>query len=385
MSKVLLYAEGWGRGGIERFIMNVLPRLRADGNEFSVFTTHAWAHAYDDQVRALGGTVSTIFDGFKPGLARRMAVSTAAWRARIQSWHPDVVHCNIMNGMGLQYVAIARAEGVPVRIAHSHNTAFGSSHALVKSVFHAYGRARWASAATVRLACNEQAGCYLFGSSPFELMPNGTDVARFRFSSEARSTVRGAFGISDETLAFGNVGRISEAKNPTYLVDVLRELLALGVDAVLVLVGAGELDQAVRAAAEQAGLSDRLVMPGATDTPEHALAALDAFVLPSTFEGTPMAVVEAASCGCPLVLSDALPDCGLPVADGARMPVGDARAWAEAVRAAAAKTDPGTRAAAWRTVAGGPYDARTSAERMLRLYAGAPMRPDSGCRQKDAT
>ena len=52
-----------------------------------------------------------------------------------------------MNGMGFLYSEVAQKHGVPVRVVHSHNSAFGSGQAVVKAVMHSFGRAAFGGSA----------------------------------------------------------------------------------------------------------------------------------------------------------------------------------------------------------------------------------------------
>jgi glycosyltransferase involved in cell wall biosynthesis len=77
----------------------------------------------------------------------------------------------------------------------------------------------------------------------------------------------------------------------------------------LLFVGAGHLADAVKAAAEQLGIADRVELTGLIPRDEvyQRLQAADLFVSPSYGEGLPIAVLEAMACRRPVVLSDIAP------------------------------------------------------------------------------
>src|SRR5207244_2299457 len=92
---------------------------------------------------------------------------------------------------------------------------------------------------------------------------------------------------------------------------------------------------ALRAAVEAAPFRDRVRLAGWLDGPavEAVLHDADAFVLPSTFEGLPVAATEALKHGLALLVSD-IPGLHDVVDDGVnghRLPIGDAAAWSSAI------------------------------------------------------
>ncbi len=98
-------------------------------------------------------------------------------------------------------------------------------------------------------------------------------------------------------------GRFEQEKNLPNLIDALA--LVLGErDALALFCGTGALEAEVRARVQSHGLGDRIHFLGFTDTLWSLMKRADVMVAVSWFEGHPNVVLEAAACGCPLVLSD---------------------------------------------------------------------------------
>lgn len=134
----------------------------------------------------------------------------------------------------------------------------------------------------------------------------------------------------------------------------------------LIILGKGSQHGALRAQIAAAGLEDRVDMPGHVVDVLPYMARADLFVMPSRWEGFPLALVEALGCGCPVVATD----CPGGSADmlargrlGALVPPAAPDALAQAMAATlAAPGDPAPRlAAALR------YNAERAAERYLAL------------------
>ncbi len=140
------------------------------------------------------------------------------------------------------------------------------------------------------------------------------------------------------------VGRLDEQKAH----DVLLDALALATKTLptwrLLVVGRGELEEPLRARAEQLGIGSRVTWCGQVDDPFVYYRAADVFALPSRHEGMPNALMEAMASGLPVIVSDASPG-PLELVEhdktGLIVPVNDAAALAVALESLA--NDPGTR------------------------------------------
>jgi glycosyltransferase involved in cell wall biosynthesis len=113
----------------------------------------------------------------------------------------------------------------------------------------------------------------------------------------------GALGVGQGVPVVLFAGRFGPEKNLEALVAALVRVPAQ-ICGVAVLAGEGPLRPAIARAAHQAGLGQRVVIPGYLPDLWAWMKRAHAFVLVSTFEGRPNVVLEAMACGCPLVVSD---------------------------------------------------------------------------------
>jgi glycosyltransferase involved in cell wall biosynthesis len=98
-------------------------------------------------------------------------------------------------------------------------------------------------------------------------------------------------------------GRLDAAKNLSNLIDALVSVTR-SQNAIALLCGEGPLESEVRERIESAGAGARIRLLGFKDCIWSLMKRADVFVCSSWFEGESNAVLEAAACGCPLVLSD---------------------------------------------------------------------------------
>lgn len=113
-----------------------------------------------------------------------------------------------------------------------------------------------------------------------------------------------AIALPDRAPVLATVGALIPRKGQRLVIDALTRLPD---DTVLLLVGRGEDEAALRAQARSNRVAERVHFLGALDHDllPLVLSAADAMVLPSASEGLANAWVEALACGTPLVITDA--------------------------------------------------------------------------------
>lgn len=163
------------------------------------------------------------------------------------------------------------------------------------------------------------------------LVNNGIDASLFAAADRTRA--RQALGLPQDEHVILFVGRLEARKGVFDLLDAF-ERVRQRVDARLVLVGDGVAMPRVGAAAGRG----RIRVVGARPHREVAqwMAACDLLVLPSWMEGTPNVILEALSCGRPVVATGVggIPDVVADERAGILVPPRDAAALADAIVAA---------------------------------------------------
>jgi glycosyltransferase involved in cell wall biosynthesis len=142
---------------------------------------------------------------------------------------------------------------------------------------------------------------YRFPARKAVTIHNGIDPERFQPSGEHRSATRRAWGIPEDALVFGAVGRLDNLhKGYEVAVELFAELTRMlpSRDLRLVLVGEGPDGPSLKALAARLGVAHLVCFPGFTSRSWEVYPALDIFVMPSRMEGLPHALAEAMACGC---------------------------------------------------------------------------------------
>lgn len=139
------------------------------------------------------------------------------------------------------------------------------------------------------------------GADPgrIEVCRSGIDVSKLDLNPQARQQARDAMGLLPEVPVIVFAGRICEQKRPLLLADILQALVARGTDFQALIIGDGELRQALEDRLSTAKLLPRVRILGTVghDAWLQALAASDVFLLPSKYEGISVALIEAMGMG----------------------------------------------------------------------------------------
>lgn len=295
MMRVLHVVSVMDMGGMENYIMNLYRKIDRTELQFDFLVHHGRRGVFEDEIEALGGHVyhTTLMDDFN--LIRYLRKLDELFR----STQYRIVHGHL-GSTAFFYLGAAERHGVPARILHSHcpghpNTIKG----YIKHILFHFSPIH----ANVRLACSTPAGEYQFRKAPFEVVPNGIDVERFRFSEQSRREVRSELDLEGRFVV-GHVGRFYYEKNHPYLLRIFRALRERVPDAVLLLLGDGALLEQTKAQARSMGLEDSVRFMGVIRDCAPYYQAMDAFVLPSIYEALPLTGIEAQCAGLPCLFSE---------------------------------------------------------------------------------
>lgn len=288
-------------GGAESRVMELYRALDKTKVQFDFLVHTDQEGQYDQEIRSLGGSIYSVprFRGLN-----LLSYKRALLRF-FQENHAFAAVQGHMTSTAAIYLPIAKKAGIPVTIAHARSAGVDRG---VKGTVTKLVRAPLKYRADYCFTCSAEAGEAVYGRAWVQqgnvwTIPNAIDTRRFLFDASVRSQVRSELGLSDK-FVIGHVGRFGFMKNHAYLTDIFAELCKLRDDAVLVLIGKGELEGVIREKIEALGLSGRVLFLGNRFDVERYYQAFDYFVFPSTFEGLPGSVAEAQAAGLQCLVSD---------------------------------------------------------------------------------
>lgn len=290
------------RGGAETMIMNLYRNIDRTKVQFDFIEHTSEPCDYDDEVKELGGKIYR----FPRYTGKNHFKYKNAWNEFFQE-HSEykIIHGHIRSTAAI-YLKIAKKYGL-ITIAHSHNTSSGTGfQAIVKNILQYPIR----YIADYFFACSKSAGEWLFGekicnSDNFFILKNAIDTKKFIFNEDIRAKKRRELQIEDK-LVVGHVGRFHTPKNHNFIIKIFYEIQKQVPNAVLLLIGDGELRPKVEKQIEVLGIKDKVILTGVVPNVNDYMQAMDVFVFPSLFEGLPVALVEAQASGLPCVVSDVI-------------------------------------------------------------------------------
>jgi glycosyltransferase involved in cell wall biosynthesis len=325
---VVYFSNALVRGGAEEHIVTLLRGLDRSRFRARLVCTPRVATSIAPDVPADVEVVALEL--------RRPGQVGAAWRflGLLRRWRPDILHSHLFYA-SVFASPLGRLAGVPVIVETPHLRERWR-HGWLKShyvVDRAIGRL-----VDRYIAVSEANATYLVGEKGIParkvaVVPNGVDLDRFDTRSIDGGQIRRAHGLRPDDRLIVVIGRLEPQKGHTVLLEALPAVAARVPGVRAVLVGEGSLRRELESDAARLGLTSRVTFTGYCADVVPWLAAADLTVLPSFYEGLPLAAIESLAAGRPVVASevDGTPEVVVDGRTGLTVPPGDPAALAAAL------------------------------------------------------
>lgn len=295
------------RGGLETFVMNLYRAIDRTRIQFD-FLVNEDGGDYKQEVQEMGGRIYMIAPR-NTGILKYRDSLNAFFKTHAKEYEAVHMHTSFLSS--IEPLEYAKKYSIPIRIVHSHSSAIPQTIKANKLhyILHLINKRFIPKIATHYLGCSEKANTWLFSKTIAAdnalIIPNGIDSAKFAFCEETRSEVRAEMGIDDDAFVVGHVGSFSHVKNHKFIISVFENLVQVIPEARLILVGDGYLRPEIENNIPNA-IKDKVIFTGIRTDIHRILQAMDVFIMPSLFEGLPVALVEAQASGLPIVISDTI-------------------------------------------------------------------------------
>jgi glycosyltransferase involved in cell wall biosynthesis len=361
--RILHVIKSLNRGGAEVMLKETvrLQRARGDVVDVAVFTDEG-AQVLPE-IEALGVRVHVLHARTAPA----MFLAVEPLRALVARLRVDVMHAHLP----LAGVVARLAGGAPV--VYSEHNVFESYHPLTQLA----ARATWGLQRAVVAVSDEVARSAppeARTGVPVVVVKNGIDVDAF--AGVDRAAARAALGVDVDDVVVGTVAVFRPAKQLVRWVAAVDAAIERAPRLRAFIVGYGPLQADVEAAVAHARHRARITLLGPRDRVHDFLGGVDIYVMTSSHEGLPVALLEAMAAGsCPV----STPVGGIPeVVDAASGVLVDGDVVAGVADTLVALADDGARrarlAAAARAVVAARFSIAATVAQLDDVYARARSR-----------
>ena len=281
-------------GGVEMVVMNYYRHIDRSKVQFDFFVLEGSEIPQREEIERLGGRIYIV-----PHYKHLVQYEKTLIRLFKENNY-KIVHSH-MNTLSVFSLRVAKKAGVPVRIAHNHSTAGKGEYKknLVKYMLRPFAKVY----PTDLFACSHLAGDWLYGKNAnYTVFNNAIELDKFVYNEQIREKIRKQYHIENK-FVIGHVGRFCYQKNHDFLIDIFEKVHEREKEAILLLIGEGELEDEIKAKVYRLGLDECVIFAGTCSNVNEMYQAMDVFVLPSRYEGLPVVGVEAQAAGLPCLFS----------------------------------------------------------------------------------
>lgn len=296
MIRVLQVVNNMHRAGLETMLMNYYRNIDRTKIQFDFLTHRSEKGDYDDEIISMGGKVY-----YAPRLYPQNYLQYFKWMKKFFKEHPEykIIHSHIDTMSAFPLLA-AKLNNIPIRIAHSHTSKLDRD---LKLPIKYLAKLIVPYVANHYFSCGEVAGKFLYGNRKFEIIRNAIDLEKYKFNNKVREKKRKELKLNNEFI-IGHVGRYCYIKNQSFIIDIFNKILKERSNSKLLLVGNGPDEELLRQKVDRLNLNNNVIFLINRADVDELYQVMDAFVMPSLFEGVPLVAVEAQASGLKCFLSD---------------------------------------------------------------------------------
>lgn len=304
MKRLLCLVSAMDTGGAETFLMKIYRNIDINQYQMDFLCASLKEGFYEKEIKELGGKIFHIEPKNK-GIIKNFK---SIYKIIKDNKYDYVLKTAQKSLAGLDLLA-AKLAKAKIRVFRSSNAGVVDNsfkERLIQNIFSFLPRRM----ANIRIAPSKEAAEYVFGKGCIEngkaiILKNGLDLNIYKYDESCRNKIRKEFNIEDKYI-IGHIGRFNKQKNHHFLIKIFKEIHNIKSDAILMLVGDGELKEEIKNEIKLNNLDDYVIFMGIRKDIPDILSAMDMMIFPSYFEGMPNTIIEAQACGLPCLISDSI-------------------------------------------------------------------------------
>lgn len=293
--RILHIIKSLGRGGAEMLLPETLKLHNNQKFDFHYIYFLPWKDQMVNAIQDAGGKVTCL----EAQDNLRLIAQYKKIIAYCSSKNIDLIHCHLP-WAGFVGRLVHRKIGIPV-IYTEHNMQeryHFATKAINKWSFNSQNLALGVSEdVTASIGNNIQPHVSV------KTLLNGVNTEAFKRSNN--SEIRKNFNIPENAIVIGNVAVFRFQKRLIEWLKVIKKLRETNSNIYGIIVGAGPLEEEVKKEWQDLDLQEIVFFPGLKTDVKPYFEAMDIFMMSSSFEGLPIALLEAMSMECAVVSTDA--------------------------------------------------------------------------------
>lgn len=295
MIRILHVVHTMECGGIETMLMNIYRLIDRSKIQFDFLVNGTTTNYYTAEILELGGIVYAVTPK-RENFSKNLREMTNVMKQN----NYQIVHIH-QDSMISPAIMCAKKSKVKHIFTHAHTT---SAPGFQRKLLTIMSRNYICKNAEVKLACSEAAANWIYGKheKKYILFKNAIDSKKFKYDSEMCANAKMKLGLNKK-FVIGTCGRLSTEKNQKFLLEIFKKIKLVKSNSVLILIGDGDEKEELIQYAKKLSVFESVMFIGMVANVEYYYSALDCFVLPSYYEGLPLAGIEAQAAGLPCFFS----------------------------------------------------------------------------------
>ena len=316
--KVLqLLGGGEAIGGVEKSLLNYYSHMNTSAVQFDFcfFRKSTFPIVKEKYKNVLSNSMIYELNCFRhKSNIRGYIFAIPKIKKIIREGKYDIIHINSGRiPLLISGILAAKMSNARFVVSHSHSTSGDLNKKTItksiKNFCHKILSKFLVMNSNMLFACSLDAGEYMFGKKALELQKfreirNAIDTESYIFNDFIRMKLRQEFSVDDNAMIYGHVGRFSEEKNHSYLIDVFEEIHVAQPNSFLWLVGDGPLKDSIVKKVNDKKMGNSVVFLGERADVNEIMQALDVFIFPSKYEGLSVTLIEAQTASLPVYASN---------------------------------------------------------------------------------
>jgi glycosyltransferase involved in cell wall biosynthesis len=295
--RILHLIKSLGRGGAETLIPETLKAHDKSSFVFYCIYFLPWKNQLVEEIKSTGVTVKN----FQANNNISILLQAFKISMFIKFNNIQVVHCHLP-WAGFVGRIVHLISGTPV-VYTEHNKQ--ERYQYLTRLFNKFSFNLQSTAIAVSEDVAQSIKININPSIQINTILNGINTEKFRRNLPVGQKIRADLGIPSNAIVIGSLGVFRTQKRLHHWLEIFAKESKTNPNVRGILVGDGPLKEDIILQVKALGLEEIVFLPGIQTNTVEWYSSMDIFMMTSEFEGLPLALLEAMSCECAVVATNA--------------------------------------------------------------------------------